>query len=79
MVSDKVVLLPLKRPSHFGIEEFGTACSLGEGGELRELQVDGIVGMGSPLESVKGYLAHKKKPTAPRPPWNPRHRPTAGS
>ena len=26
-----------------------------------------------------GYLAHKKKPTPPGPPWDPRHLPTVGS
>ena len=28
---------------------------------------------------VQGYLAHKKKPTPLRPPYDPRHRPTVGS
>ena len=29
--------------------------------------------------AVQGYLAHKKTPTPPGPPYDPRHRPTVGS
>ena len=31
------------------------------------------------VQDLQGYLAHKKTPTPLCPPYDPRHRPTAGS
>ena len=50
---------------------------------LTVLNVPNSLDSGAQIEAcvgtVQGYLAHKKTPTPPGPPLDPRHRPTVGS